>query len=82
LLKNNLKENNIRKFYETLSNLAYLDKHSNEDYDLFHNIQCIENALTYIYEVERYRLFFFFFFPIYMNNPIQIDFRFIYIEFL
>jgi len=52
LLKNNLKENNIRKFYETLSNLAYLDKHSNEDYDLFHNIQCIENALTYIYEVE------------------------------
>ncbi|OUM70197.1 hypothetical protein PIROE2DRAFT_56886 [Piromyces sp. E2] len=52
LLKNNLRENNIKKFYETLSNLAYLDKHSNEDYDLFHNIQCIENALTYIYENE------------------------------
>ncbi|ORX47259.1 hypothetical protein BCR36DRAFT_371744 [Piromyces finnis] len=52
LLKNNLRENNIQKFYEILSNLAYLDKYSNGDYDLFHNIQCIENTLTSLYEAE------------------------------
>jgi len=52
LLKNNLRDNNIKKFYEILSNIAYLDKHSTDDSDLFHNIQCIENTLTSIYEVE------------------------------
>jgi len=52
LLKNNLRENNIKKFYEILSNLAYFDKHSNDDFNLFHNIQCIENTLNSIYQVE------------------------------
>lgn len=54
MLKNNLRENNIKKFYEILSNLAYFDKHSNDDFNLFHNIQCIENTLNSIYQVERY----------------------------
>lgn len=52
LLKKYLKENNIKKFYEILSNLAYLDKHSNDKIDLFNNIQCIENTLKKINEIE------------------------------
>jgi len=52
LLKNHLRENNIKKFYEILSSLVYFDKHSNDEFNLFHNIQCIENTLNTIYQVE------------------------------